>query len=183
MPRQRHFYGGNHLHFITASTYRRAKLFDSLRFRRHFIRTLAELRAECGFKIVGYVLMPEHFHLLIGPSPSANPSRLVQSLKERTAKFILANLQARREHPWCARMLAAVTLPPSVHLHGPHRVWQRCFYDLNVWSEQKRLEKLNYMHGNPVKRGLASSPDQWPWSSFRFYHLEDAFVLAMDRMP
>jgi REP-associated tyrosine transposase len=183
MPRQRHYDGGSHLHFITASTYRRAKLFDSLRFRRHFIRALAELRAEFAFKIVGYVLMPEHFHLLIGPSPSANPSRLVQSLKERTAKFLLANLQARREHPWCARMLAAVTLPPSVRLHGPHRVWQRRFYDLNVWSEQKRLEKLNYMHGNPVKRGLASSPDQWPWSSFRFYHLEDASVLAMDPMP
>jgi putative transposase len=167
----------------TASTYRRAKLFDSLRFRRHFIRTLAELRVELDFKIVGYVLMPEHFHLLIWPSPSADPSRIVQSLKERTAKFILANLQASREHPWCARMLAAVTLPASVHLHGPHRVWQRRFYDLNVWSDKKRLEKLSYMHGNPVKRGLVSSPDQWPWSSFRFYHLHDTSVLAMDRMP
>jgi putative transposase len=153
------------------------------RQRHYFIRTLAELRAEFGFKIVKYVLMPEHFHLLIWPSPSADPSRLVQSLKERTAKFIVANLHAQRQHPWCARMLAAVTLPHTVHLHGPHRVWQRRFYDLNVWSRKKRLEKLNYMHGNPVKRGLVSSPDQWPWSSFRFYYLEDASVLAMDRMP
>ena len=46
MPRQRHYYGLNHLHFITASTYRRAKLCDSERFRHHFIQTLAELRAE-----------------------------------------------------------------------------------------------------------------------------------------
>src|ERR1039458_7647356 len=70
MPRQRHYYGLNHLHFITASTYRRARLFDSDRFRRHFIATLDALRRELEFKVVGYVLMPEHFHLLLWPSPS-----------------------------------------------------------------------------------------------------------------
>jgi len=74
-------------------------------------------------------------------------------------------------------------LPPTVHHHGPYRVWQRRFYDLNVWSEKKRLEKLTYMHGNPVKRGLVTSPDQWPWSSFRFYYLGDSSVLAMDPRP
>jgi putative transposase len=51
------------------------------------------------------------------------------------------------------------------------------------WSEKKRLEKLKYMHGNPVKRGLVTSPDLWPWSSFRFYYLEDSSVLPMDRFP
>ncbi len=80
-------------------------------------------------------------------------------------------------------MLAALTLPPTVHLHGPYRIWQRRFYDLNVWSEKKRLEKLSYMHGNPVKRDLVNSPDQWPWSSFRFYFLSDDSVLSMDRLP
>ena len=183
MPRQRHYYGLNHLHFITASTYRRARLFDSARFRRHFVQTLSALRAEYNFKIIGYALMPEHFHLLIWPSGLADPSRIVQSLKERSAKFILANLQANRAQHWCARMLAGVTLPSTVRLHGPHRVWQRRFYDLNVWSEKKRLEKLNYMHANPVKRRLVDSPDQWPWSSFRFYYLQDASILAMDRHP
>ena len=183
MPRQRHYYGLNHLHFITASTYRRARLFDSDRFRRHFIRTLAELRDELGFKIIGYVLMPEHFHLLIWPAQAANPSRIIQSLKERTARFILSNLQASSRARWCKKMLTALTLPPTVHLHGPHRVWQRRFYDLNVWSEKKRLEKLDYMHANPVERRLVASADQWPWSSFRFYFLQDASILSMDRLP
>ena len=183
MPRQRHSYGLNQLHFITASTYRRARLFDSDRFRREFVATLTGLRAELSFKVIGYVLMPEHYHALIWPSERADPSRIVQSLKERTAKFILKNLQASRELPWCRRMLAALTLPPTVHLHGPYRVWQRRFYDLNVWSEKKRLEKLNYMHGNPVQRGMVTSPDQWPWSSFRFYFLGEESILPIDRLP
>lgn len=183
MSRQRHYYGLSHLHYLTSSTYRRAPLFDSPRFRRHFIQTLEELRRQLQFKLVGYVLMPEHFHLLLWPSEHVNPSQIVQSLKERTAKFILKALREHRADPWCRTMLKQLTLPPTVHLHGPHRVWQRRFYDMNIWSEKKRLEKLKYMHGNPVKRGLVSSPERWPWSSFRFYYLDDWSVLAMDRLP
>ena len=47
--------------------------------------------------------------------------------------------------------------------------WQRRYYDFNVHSEEKRVEKLRYMHRNPVKRGLVEKPEQWPWSSFRHY--------------
>jgi len=183
MPRQRHHYGQNHLHFITASTYRRARLFDSNRFRSHFVQTLGQLRRQQRFRLLGWVLMPEHFHLLLWPSTRSNPSQIVQSLKERTAKFALSQLRQNAAHPWCARMLEKLALPETVHRPSTHRVWQRRFYDLNVWSEKKRLEKLNYMHGNPVKRGLVPSPDQWPWSSFRFYYLEDSALLSMDRLP
>ena len=51
----------------------------------------------------------------------------------------------------------------------PDLVWQKRFYDFNVWSEPKRIEKLRYMHRNPVKRGLVEQSDQWAWSSFRAY--------------
>ncbi len=183
MPRQRYYYGLNHLHYLTASTYRRARVFDSERFRRHFVRALADLRRSLGFKILGYVLMPEHFHLLIWPGAKGDPSKIIQSLKERAAIFILKNLRENQQHAWCRKTLKRLTLPATVRRHGPHRVWQRRFYDLNVWGEKKRREKLNYMHGNPVKRGLVSSPDQWPRSSFRYYYLGDSSVLAMDRLP
>ena len=56
---QKHYYGLNHLHYLTKSTYRRAALYDSNRFRNQWVATLDELRRELGFKIVGYVLMPE----------------------------------------------------------------------------------------------------------------------------
>ena len=182
MPRLRHFYDLNHLHYVTTSTYRRARLFDSERFKQKFIATLAEVRGELGFRIVGYVLMPEHIHLLLRPSDSANPSQIMQQLEERTAKFILKNLRQNIQYPWCQRMLARVTLPPSVHGHAHFRVWQRRFYDMNIWSPKKRDEKLTYMHNNPVKRGLVKQPGDWPWSSWRFYFLNDASLLKMDPM-
>jgi putative transposase len=80
-------------------------------------------------------------------------------------------------------MLQKLALPVTVHRPSTHRVWQRRFYDLNVWSEKKFQEKLDYMHANPVTRGLVTSADLWHWSSFRFYYLEDSSLLAMDRVP
>ena len=136
-----------------------------------------------GFRIVGCVLMPEHCHLLIWPSQATNPSEVMQSLKERTAKFVLKNLHENPESAWCARMQKRLELPASVHHPAHYRVWQRRFYDMNVWSQKKLLEKLNYMHNNPVKRGLVAEPGDWPWSSWRFYHLGDCSILEMDALP
>jgi putative transposase len=79
-------------------------------------------------------------------------------------------------------MLARLRLPPSVRDESHYRLWNRRFHPFNVNTEEKRREKLNYMRNNPVKRGLVSSPGDWPWSSWRFYFLDDASVLRMDRL-
>ncbi len=114
MPRQQDYYGLNHLHCLTASTYRRARIFDSDRFKLHFTKTLNGLRAELGFRIIGYVLMPEHCHLLIWPSELADPSQIMQKLAERTANFILRNLCAgTRTFPGAKRCWRGLNcLPP-----------------------------------------------------------------------
>jgi REP element-mobilizing transposase RayT len=75
VSRQHHFYGVNHLRYLNKSTYRRVRVFDSGRFELNFTKTLDHLRAELAFKIIGYVLMTEHFHLLVWPSRLANPSQ------------------------------------------------------------------------------------------------------------
>jgi putative transposase len=60
------------------------------------------------------------------------------------------------------------------------RFWQRRFYDFNVWSREKKKEKLEYMHANPVKRKLVKHPKDWPWSSFSFYASGEAGLIPMD---
>jgi len=169
--------------FITSVTAQRRALFQRTAAADLLVDVFLGYREMGKYLLHDFAIMPEHFHALIWPSERADPSRIVQSLKEQTAKFMLKNLQASHELPWGRRMLAALTLTPTVHLHGPYRFWQRRFYDLNVWSEKKRLEKLNTMHGNPVQRGMVTSPDQWPWSSFRFYFLGEESILPIDRLP
>ncbi|MFB3924392.1 MAG: transposase [Terriglobia bacterium] len=182
MPFYPRHYSPGQLQFITTSTYRRAPLFLSERFRRCFAETLNEVRAEMKFLLLGWVLMPEHFHLLLKPEAAEATSRIVKRLKEETARRTLKALRESQQYPWCRKMLERLRLPLTVHDESHYRVWQRRFFPFNVYSERKRLEKLDYMHNNPVKRGLVKQPGDWPWSSWRFYFLEDASILAMDRL-
>jgi len=182
MPFYGRTYSPGQLQFITSSTYRRAPLFLSERFCRCFVRRLERLRQEMKFLLIGWVLMPDHFHLLLRPEPAEITPLILKGLKEETATRILKALRENSQYPWCRKRLARLRLPPTVHDESQYRVWQRRFYPLNVYSEKKRLEKFNYLHHNPVMRGLVSSPGHWPWSSWRFYFLHDASVLAMDRL-
>jgi REP element-mobilizing transposase RayT len=122
------------------------------------VQTLGDLRTELGFRIIGYVFVPEHCHLLIWPGPLANPSQIMQKLSERTANSILRNLRENLAFPWCRKMLKRFELPPTVHDHAHYRVWNRRGYDMNLWSEKKIREKLNCTHNDLVKRVWSRSP-------------------------
>ncbi len=119
------------------------RLLDPLAAKETFERTLERVRAWYGCYITSYVVMPEHVHLLLSEPERSKLSVVIQMLKQITSQ----------------------KLRPK-HLL---RFWQVRYYDFPVWSEAKRIEKLRYIHRNPVKRGLAKRPEDWKWSSFVHY--------------
>jgi REP element-mobilizing transposase RayT len=177
----RHFEPGQ-LQFITTSTYRRSRLFTCRKFCGIFVDVLRQLRGETGFLLNGWVLMLDHFHLLIRPQPAEATVGFMQELKKRSAQQIIAALKRNQDHPRCRTLLARLRLPPTVHSDSYHRLWQRRYVPFNVFTHKKQMEKLDYMHNNPVTARLVPSPHQWPWSSFRYYHLNDSSLLVMDRV-
>lgn len=143
------YYGTGGLHFITWSCYRRLPLLadpagDLL------LSVLEVMRKRYQFVVIGYVVMPEHIHLLISEPQIGNPSTVVQAVKLGFSRR------------WTG----------MTGFSG--QFWQRRFYDFNLWSQRKEVEKLKYMHRNPVVRGLAADPADWPWSSYRFYAYGEA---------
>ena len=176
MPKRlKRIYGFGHLHFLTFSCYRRLPLLGSARARNVFVEVLGEARRAYDFKLVGYVVMPEHVHLLISEPIRGNPSIILKMLKQRVSRRLRA--QTRRSAPEGQRSFAFA--------HGeaaPRQFWQRRFYDFNVWSRKKKIEKLNYMHMNPVKRGLVKNPKDWPWSSFPSYQGRGQILMGIDPM-
>jgi putative transposase len=130
-------------HFLTFSCHRRLQLLGTDAAYSVFEQELETVRLRYGFVVAGYVLMPEHVHLLVGETRMASLAVALQVLKQRTSRKLKK--------------------PAEVHF------WQRRYYDFNVWTEQKVVEKLKYMHRNPVQRGLVAMPEDWPWSSFRHY--------------
>ncbi len=153
-------YGCGHLHFITFTCYRRLPLLLSIRARNALVQILGEVRDRYGFSLVGYVVMPEHIHLLISEPAKGTPSTVIQVLKQRVSR----RLRRRK-----SKSTGQLNLAFEDGVDALPRFWQRRFYDFNVWSLKKRVEKLHYMHMNPLKRKLVDHPRDWPWSSFSFY--------------
>jgi putative transposase len=110
---------------------------------RTFESELEIVRTQYEFVVAGYVLMPEHVHLLLNEPRRGTIATVIQVLKQKTSRKLKTT--------------------------GETQFWQRRYYDFVVPSETKRVEKLRYMHRNPVKRGLATEPMSWRWSSFRHY--------------
>ncbi len=163
------YYGHEHLHFLTCSCYHRQPWLAEPRHRDLFLQILEQGRQRYRFVVVGYVVMPDHIHLLISEPERGTPSTVMQVLKQRYARRILRKKR---------RNGAQAEFWPE----APH-VWQRRFYDFNVWSERKRVEKLRYMHRNPVKRGLADEAEHWEWSSYRSYAYQEEGRVKINQWP
>lgn len=137
------FHHSGAFHFITFSCFHRLPLLVRPGTYSVFEAELEATRIQYQFVVSGYVLMPEHVHLLVNEPGVATLATALQVLKQKTS-----------------RKLKQV---------GESQFWQRRYYDFVVPCEAKRVEKLSYMHRNPVKRGLVAEPAEWRWSSFRHY--------------
>jgi len=165
------YYGRRELHFITFSCYERRPLLGSVRARNLFVKILGEVRELYRFKLVGYVLMPEHVHLLLSEAAKGTPSKVIQVLKQRVSRTMRSKRRSVR---------GQLKLPFAEEKNEHKRFWQRRFYDFNVWSHGKVKEKLNYMHANPVVRRLVKHPKNWPWSSWSFYEKGQEGLIRID---
>jgi putative transposase len=98
--------------------------------------------------------MPEHVHLLLSEPQQGTLADALKSLKQGVAR----------------RGIGKLPLKPKAGLSGPHEhFWQKRYYDFNIRNYAQFVEKLRYIHRNPVKRGLCDRQEEWPWSSFRHY--------------
>ena len=133
MPAGLHrIYGAHHLHFITCSCYRRLPFLGSARARDRFLAVLEQTRQRYRFVIVGFVVMPEHIHLLVTEPEVGTPSTVMQVLKQRTARALLT--KKKRKDPRQCDLFGDAT--------SRRAFWLARFYDFNVWTTRKRFEKL-----------------------------------------
>jgi putative transposase len=154
---------------ICCSCYQRRPGIETARRRDLFLRILETVRQKYQFVVVGYVVMSEHFHLLISEPHEGTLSVVMHALTLSFARRVLGQMRRRRGS-------AQTELFPA----EKHPVWQARFYDFNVWSKRKRVEKLRYIHQNPVKRRLVASPELWRWSSHRAYALGEAGLVRVN---
>ena len=150
-------YGRGELHFITFSCYRRLPLLGSARARNTFVLILDEVRDRYGMALVGYVLMPEHVHLLIGEPARGTPSTAMQVLKQRVSRRLRGRRKVRAGQLELALENGEELPRASGGFDFAHRK-QRRFFDFNVWSLKKRVEKLGVHAHEPGEAGTGGTP-------------------------
>ena len=103
---------------------------------------LERVRSSFALRVFGYVIMPEHVHLLLSEPQRDTLAQAIKSLKQGISRRLIGDAD---------------------------HFWQKRYYDLNVRDHDQFVEKLRYIHRNPVRRGLCEAPEDWEWSSFRHY--------------
>jgi putative transposase len=136
------FHKSRQTHFVTFCCYHRRKSFTNLIAKQTFEDVLERVRSGYQLCVYGYVVMPEHVHLLVGEPDRATLATALKALKQGVSRRLIGDA----EH-----------------------FWQKRYYDFNVRDHQQFMEKLRYIHRNPVKSGLCECPEDWEWSSFRHY--------------
>jgi putative transposase len=141
------------LHYVTGNCHNRIPVFTEPECCEAFLDELWRLNQTWPSKLISYVSMPDHFHLISNPR-DGRIKEFTRDLKSQSAKAIV---QASR----------CFSFPQD---EEGHRVWQESFKDVPLWSLWMIWQKINYIHANPVKARLVRSARDYPWSSFRAFY-------------
>lgn len=165
MPRLRHYDGLGTARFVTFSCFEHHPFLDDEVVIIQLLKHVELLRTRHKIKIVAYVIMPDHVHLVLYPPDDVKLGLAIGRMKGRAARAII---------PLCEERLVRSTGAPAL--------WQKRCYDHNCRSVDVVWEKIRYCHNNPVQRGLVSRARDWPWSSCRWYEGSRDVPLVMDVM-
>lgn len=154
----------NTVHYVTSVTYNRVPVFRSDHACEIFVEVLSEVRNKFPYKLIGYVIMPDHAHAIIN-NATGTISDWLRRVRGNSARKVLAWLRAEQH----LMSLKKLELTISQKRHHTHAVWQKDPSVIDLTSPKFMRQKLNYLHLNPVRAGLCEHPADWKWSSYRAY--------------
>jgi len=146
-------------HFITGTTVAWLPIFTTAARCDILVHAFEYCRQHKALKLHAWVILDTHFHAIVAAPDLA---RLLADLKRHTARRIIEQLEAER----CDWLLHQLRHQRSAHkTESQHQVWQEGSHPQAILSDKMMLQKLEYLHNNPVKRGLVASPAHWRYSS------------------
>ena len=164
------------MYYITSAVYGRLKIFTSPSFIIPLIDSLNFYRFQHKTKLIGYVIMPDHFHLLVYPENEKSITDFMRDFKRFTSGRISRQAELEGKTDWLEHFRQAGNETNRAEM----KVWQDHFWEVCVYSERFLKQKLNYIHQNPVRAGLVDEPGAYPYSSFRNYEMDNQSLIEMD---
>ncbi len=162
---------------MTTNVYNRLKLFTSPAYILPLLDSLNFYRYQHQFKLLGYVIMPDHLHLMLWPQGKSMLDAVMRDFKKFTAVRIIlqAEIEGRTD------LLEQFKAAGKETGRSQNKVWQDSYWDKNIFSERFLRQRLNYIHRNPVRVGLVKNAEEYSYSSYRNYALDDHSLIEIDR--
>jgi putative transposase len=172
----KHFDISGYARFVTFCTHKKLPLLTNDVFRKIIIDAIDNMRHKYAIRLIAYVIMPEHVHLVILPSANSELGMIIGEIKRVSSKQIHNYLKLNKSN-----LIKKLTVIRN-HVER-FAFWQRRCYDHNCRTEKSTWEKVNYCHNNPVRASLVKSPELWKWSSYGWYNGDKDVVLKIDELP
>jgi len=180
MKRQRQLtYNQAFAYFVTVTLSGSVELFRKDEYAQIVLSNLNHYRDKFEFRLLAYVIMPHHLHLVIHPSSKGNISEIMRDFKKYTAKGIIERLEEERQFN-ILDIFCEVAERHHPKENRKYQVWEDRFDDVALYSEEVLRTKIDYIHNNPVRAGLVDSPGEYPYSSAGNYYPGDHSVIKVD---
>jgi len=176
MGRSRYkIYEPTHPHFITCTVLHWIPLFTNQESVAIIFSSLKHLQESDNMKIYSYVILENHLHLI---ARSNDISKSMHKFKSFTAKELLKLLQQKN----ITTILEQLAFYKKAHkMQTEYQVWQEGIHAKLINSESMMIEKINYIHNNPLKRGYVDEASHWRYSNARDYEGVSG-LLEVERM-
>ncbi len=157
------------IHYVTSSVHKHLPVFDNHKCASELFSILGFYRNNNRFRLYGYVIMPNHFHLLLEIAENDEISSLMRDIKKYYSYRFKTVLCRELGYP-----LSNFRKDDSYHF------WETGFDEVTIINEKTFYSKLNYIHNNPVRAGLSDSPQEYPYSSAPFYFGKSKPIFPID---
>lgn len=154
---KRHFETG-YLYFVTTVVQERRPIFLNDKLCKIFLVSLEYFKLILDYKIYAYCIMPDHIHLLLQPCGKYELSYIMQMIKGSFARKV-------------NKMKASTG-----------KLWQKRYYDEIIRNDTMLIRKIEYIHNNPLRKGLANSLEEYRYSSYQFYFNNKCDIITIDKL-
>lgn len=175
----RHYGDARYIYFITSTVVDWIPLFISYRYCNIVMESLEYCRRHKGLRIHAYVIMPTHIHLIVSIEPAAALPGVVRDLKRYTSRALSACLREDHAQVWL-RLLHEWSYRGRGNTE--YKVWQDGYCPEAIFSQKFFRQKLDYLHDNPVRKGLVRRMEDWYYSSAAAYLKGERGAIEIDRL-
>jgi len=161
------------VYFVTSTITEWLPVFTSREYFEIVVDALRFCQEKKALMLYAYVILENHFHLVVSGSDLSN---IMQSLKRHTSRQIIQGLKTQRKE-WLLNQLAFYK--KKYKSESAYQVWQEGFHPELIQSDDMLVQKIEYIHYNPVKRGYVDEAEHWRYSSARNFVLNDHSVISL----